>query len=174
LAIHDLSILDYIIPHRAQAVSATGAAHVQGQIENVAYLTVYLEGGALAHVNVNWLSPVKIRRTLIGGSKKMVVYDDLEPSEKIRIYDKGVTLTKDPTQIYEMLVGYRSGDMWAPQIDTHEALHAEARHFVDCIANGKRPASDGEAGLRVVEIAEAATRSMRQRGQPVPVGEARG
>lgn len=170
LAIHDLSILNFLLKQRPLAVSATGAAHISGQVENVAYLTIYLEGGAIAHVNVNWMSPIKIRQTLIGGSKRMVVYDDLEPSEKIRVYDKGVTLTEDPESVHQMLVGYRTGDMWAPQISTREALQVEVEHFIECINTSGQPISDGRSGLEVVKIAEAATQSMRRRGEPVEIG----
>ena len=169
LAVHDLSILDYVVGTGATAVSATGMAHVPGHVENVAYLTVFMGSGMLAHVNVNWLSPVKIRRTLIGGSRRMVVYDDLEPSEKLKIYDKGITLTDDPERISQMLVGYRTGDMLAPQVSTREALRVAAEHFVECITTGATPISDGAAGLRVVQLCEAATRSMKMRGTPVEI-----
>lgn len=169
LAVHDLAILDYVADARATAVSASGIAHVPGHVENLAYLTVFLGEGRLAHINVNWLSPVKIRRTLLGGSRKMVVYDDLEPSEKIKIYDKGITLTDNPEDISQMLVGYRTGDMLAPQLPGKEALRLEAEHFVECIASGTAPVTDGLAGLRVVEICEAATQSMKAQGRPVEI-----
>jgi len=121
----------------------------------------------IAHVHVNWLSPVKVRRTLVGGSLKMIVYDDLEPSERIKVYDKGVTFNQSSESVYQMLVGYRTGDMWAPQLDITEALRVEALHFIRCIERGERPLTDGEAGLRVVKVLEAATQSMLERGQPV-------
>src|SRR6185369_10069770 len=126
LAVHDLSVLDFILPERATAVSATGMAHVPGKPENMAYMTLYFATNVLAHIHVNWLSPVKVRQTLIGGSKKMIVYDDLMPSEKIKIYDRGVTLTPSakPEDVYKLLVSYRSGDMWAPKLDETEALKA--------------------------------------------------
>ena len=167
LAVHDLAILDYLLSDRPEAVSATGVSHVAGQPENVAYLTLFFPESRVAHVHVNWLAPVKIRRTLIGGSQKMVVYDDLEPSEKVKVYDKGVTVSPQHEGIYQMLIGYRTGDMWAPQLPTTEALKVEAAEFVRAIETGATPVTDGAAGLRVVEVLEAATRSMAERGRPV-------
>lgn len=165
LAIHDLSIMDYVLPTKATAVSATGISHIPGQPENVAYITLFFDNPQIAHVHVNWLTPVKVRHTLIGGSEKMILYDDLEPSEKVKVYDKGITVSPNQEAVYEMLVSYRSGDMWAPRLDTTEALQTEARHFIDCINNNKRPETDGEAGLRLVRIAETAEKSLRARGQ---------
>ena len=133
----------------------------------LAYITLFYESGLIAHANVSWLAPVKVRQILIGGSNKMITYDDLEPSEKIKIYDKGVSFTDDPEKIQEMRVGYRTGDMWAPKIDGAEALSVEGKHFVDCIINGTKPITDGRLGLRVVEVIEAATSSMRGRGETV-------
>jgi len=170
LAVHDLSIMDYVIPHRAVAVSATGFSHVTGGRENIAFLTLFFDDPLIAHIHVNWLAPVKIRRTLIGASKQMVVYDDLEQSEKIKIYDKGINIDRrrDPAEkIYEVLVGYRTGDMLSPRLDMKEALSVEAAHFVGCVKEHKQPISDGGAGLRVVQILEAASKSMRQRGIPI-------
>jgi predicted dehydrogenase len=165
LAVHDLAIMDYIIPSVPCAVAATGINHVIGGTENLAYLTLFFEENLIAHVSVNWLSPVKIRRTLIGGSKQMVVYDDMEPSEKIKIYDKGITITNGPDSLYKAMVNYRSGDMFAPQLDVSEALKVELQHFVDCVENGTTPITGGLAGLRVVSILESASQSMRQRGK---------
>jgi predicted dehydrogenase len=170
LAIHDLSIMDYVLPSKATAVSATGISHIPGQPENVAYITLFFDNPQIAHVHVNWLTPVKVRHTLIGGSEKMILYDDLEPSEKVKIYDKGVTVSQSPEAVYEMLVSYRSGDMWAPRLDATEALMTEALHFIDCIENNKKPETDGEAGLRLVKIVEAAEASLRARGQLVEIG----
>lgn len=169
LAIHDLSIMEYVLPAKATAVSATGISHVPGQPENVAYITLFFEKSQIAHVHVNWLTPVKVRHTLIGGSEKMILYDDLEPSEKVKIYDKGITISQSPEAVYEMLVSYRSGDMWAPRLDATEALQTEALHFIDCIENNKKPETDGEAGLRLVRIVEAAEKSLRSRGQLVEI-----
>jgi predicted dehydrogenase len=171
LAVHDLAIMDYILPSRPIAVSAMGVSHVVGEPENIAYLNLFFENNLIAHINVNWLAPVKIRRTLVGGSRKMIVYDDLEPSEKIKVYDKGITLNGNPQKngekVHQMLVGYRTGDMWAPQLDMTEALGAELRQLVSCIEQNKAPLTDGHAGLRVVSILEAATQSLAERGRPV-------
>ena len=169
LAIHDLSIMDYVLPSRAVAVSATGISNIPGQPENVAYITLFFGNPQIAHVHVNWLTPVKVRHTLIGGSDKMILYDDLEPSEKVKVYDKGVRVSQSPEDVYEMLVSYRSGDMWAPRLDATEALHTEALHFIDCIKNNKQPETDGQAGLRLVRIVEAAERSLRARGELVEI-----
>ncbi len=169
LAIHDLSIMDYVLPSRPVAVSATGISHVPGQPENVAYITLFFPDTQIAHVHVNWLTPVKVRHTLIGGSEKMILYDDLEPSEKVKVYDKGITVTPGPEAVYQMLVNYRSGDMWAPRLDNTEALHAEALHFIDCVENSRQPETDGQAGLRMVSIMEAAERSLRGRGELVEI-----
>ncbi len=167
LAVHDLAVMDYLFPSAPCALSATGISHIPGQPENVAYITLFFEEQQIAHVHVNWLAPVKVRRTLIGGSEKMVVYDDLEPSEKVKVYDKGVTLSERPEAVYQLLVSYRSGDMWAPRLDSREALQVEVEHFNDCVKNGKRPETDGHAGLRMARMLEAADRSLRARGEPV-------
>jgi predicted dehydrogenase len=169
LAVHDLSILNYVLPSTPLAVSATGISHVKGQPENVAYITLFFADNQIAHLHVNWLAPVKIRRTLIGGSDKMIVYDDLEPSEKIKIYDKGITVSHSAETVYEMLVSYRSGDMWAPKLDTTEALRAEAIHFIQCIEKNAQPETNGEAGLRIVRMLEAAEESLHGRGQLVEI-----
>ena len=169
LAVHDLSILSYILGEEPHQISATGASHIPKGMKNSAYMTLFFESGTIAHINVNWLSPVKIRRTLIGGSKKMIVYDDLEATEKIKVYDKGITLSDDPEQVYQMQVGYRIGDMWAPQIDGAEALSVLARHFIDCVETGKPPITDGAMGLSIVRAAEAASVSMERQGEPVKI-----
>jgi predicted dehydrogenase len=167
LAVHDLSIMDYVLPSAPIAVSATGVSHVPGEPANIAYLTLFFDNNAIAHLHVNWLAPVKVRRTLIGGDRKMILYDDLEPSEKVKVYDKGITVNGTKESMYDVMIGYRTGDMWAPQIEVTEALLAEARHFVRCITHGERSITDGRAGLRVVRILEAATQSMNSRGRPV-------
>jgi predicted dehydrogenase len=169
LAVHDFSILEFLLGEHPSAVSAGGINHFPGTPENLAYITMFYDSGTIAHANVSWLAPVKLRQILVGGSKKMIVYDDLESSEKLKVYDKGVNFTDDPKQIQEMRVGYRTGDMWAPKLDTTEALRIESEHFVDCIVNGKVPETDGALGLRVVELIEAATSSMRGRGETVYV-----
>ena len=173
LAVHDLSILDFVVGEAPTSVSAVGASHVPGMPQDMAYLTVFYESSALAHVSVNWLSPVKVRRTIIGGSEKMIVWDDLEPSEKIKVYDTGITVSDHPEEFHHLKVGYRVGDMWAPKVPMVEALAVEARHFVDCINNNQTPITSGEIGLRVVRILEAASLSMKNRGAPVDVGGAR-
>jgi len=167
LAVHDLSIMDYLLPGRATAVSATAMSHIAGQPENIAYLTVYFDGPQIAHVHANWLAPVKVRRTLIGGSRKMIVYDDLEPSEKVKVYDTGITVADSDESRRQMLIGYRTGDMLAPQLERTEALQGVAREFVASITEKRRPLTDGALGLRVVQILEAATKSLAEQGQPV-------
>jgi predicted dehydrogenase len=169
LAVHDLAIMDYVLGRRPEAVSATGMSHVVGSPEDVAYLTLFFDDSLIAHIHANWLAPVKLRRTLIGGRRKMIVYDDIEPSEKLKVYDKGITVQEDAENIYKLLISYRTGEMYAPQFDTTEALTIEARHFVECIREGKRPITDGEAGLRVLRVLEAATESLNGRGELVRV-----
>ena len=167
LAPHDLSIIDHLISQTPEAISATGQTHLNGH-EDVAFITLYFPDKVIAHINVNWLSPVKVRTTLIGGEKKMLVWNDLEADEKIKIYDKGVNI-KTKEGLYNLLVHYRSGDMWAPQIEQVEALTRELAYFVECIAKDKKPMNDGEAGLRVVRMLEAANASIRKRGALVPL-----
>ena len=169
LAVHDLSIMDYVLHRPVVAVSATGLAHVPGSPENIAYMTMFFDGPLIAHVHVNWLAPVKIRRTLLGASRRMIVFDDLETSEKVKVYDRGISVDPSPENVYQMLVGYRAGDMWAPKIAQLEALSVEATHFVDCVANRKAPLTDGPAGLRIVKLLEAASASMAAQGQLVKV-----
>jgi len=173
LAVHDLSIMDYVLGMEPVAVSATGISHVTGKPEDIAYLTLFFDSRVIAHIHVNWLAPVKVRSTLIGGDKKMIVYDDLEPSEKIKIYDKGITLGNNGEGIYKEMIGYRTGDMWAPKLDTAEALKLEAVHFLQCIEEKKKPVTDGAAGLRIVKILEAATESMKEHGRPLELYKGR-
>jgi predicted dehydrogenase len=162
LAPHDLSIMDYLIKGNPEAVVATGQGHLNGH-EDVAYMTVYFPEKVIAHINVNWLSPVKVRTTLIGGEKRMLVWNDLEADEKVKIYDKGVDITSREG-VYQMLVSYRSGDMWAPQLEQVEALRQEMAYFIDCVATGQEPFNNGAAGLRVVRMLEAASESLKERG----------
>jgi predicted dehydrogenase len=166
LAPHDLSIMDYVIKDKPEAVVATGEKHLNG-VEDVAFITVYFPKRIIAHVNVNWLSPVKVRTTLIGGEKKMLVWNDLEADEKIKIYDRGVSMSANPANLHQLLVSYRSGDMWAPQVEQIEALQAETNYFLSCIEKDQEPFNDGVAGLRVVRILEAAEKSVRSRGAVV-------
>jgi predicted dehydrogenase len=165
LAPHDLAIMDHLIQDRPTGIVATGASHLNGH-EDVAYITVYFETSVVAHFNVNWLSPVKVRTTLIGGEKKMVVWDDVEPDEKVKVYDKGVAITAREG-VYNLLVSYRSGDMWAPKVEQTEALKAECHYFIDCVRDGKDPFNDGVAGLKVVKMLEAADKSIKAKGKLV-------
>lgn len=165
LAPHDLSIMDHLVEDKPEAVIATGQVHLNG-FEDLAFITIYFAGRMIAHINVNWLSPVKVRTTLIGGDKKMLVWNDLEADEKIRVYDRGVAVTNGQG-IHELLVSYRSGDMWAPKVEDAEALNREAKYFIDCISSNERPINDGLAGLRVVRLLEAADKSLKDRGRPV-------
>jgi predicted dehydrogenase len=162
LAPHDLSIMDYLIKESPEAIVATGQTHLNG-VEDVAFITVYFPNKIIAHINVNWLSPVKVRTTLIGGEKKMLVWNDLEADEKIKVYDKGVHITSQQG-VYDLLVSYRSGDMWAPQIERIEALRAELAYFMECIANDRTPFNDGVAGLKIVKMLQAANESLSKRG----------
>ena len=173
LAVHDLSIFNYLLADRPVAISATGCGHIPGRRENTAYITLFFESSLIGHIHVNWLSPVKVRQTLIGGSRKMIVYDDMQLSEKVRVYDRGVTVSDTPESVYKVLVGYRMGDIWIPQLDNTEALQIEVNHFAECIDTGTRPDSDGQAGLEVVQYLEAATQSMKERGKPVELRRAR-
>lgn len=165
LAPHDLAIMDFLIKEKPTAVVATGESHFNG-MEDISYITIYFPNKIIAHINVNWLSPVKIRTTLIGGLKKMLVWNDLNPDEKIKVYDKGVDI-KTKNGVYNLLVSYRSGDMWAPQIEQGEALRLLAETFIGCISNGKTPINDGLAGLRVVRMLEAANKSLKKKGEIV-------
>ena len=165
LAPHDLSIMDYLIKEQPQALVATGETHLNGT-EDVAFVTIYFPKNIIAHVNVNWLSPVKVRTTLIGGEKKMLVWNDLEADEKIKVYDKGVHINSQEN-VYDLLVSYRSGDMWAPQVEQVEALKLELGHFIDCISHNKAPLNDGTSGLRVVKMLEAADKSVGKKGELV-------
>jgi predicted dehydrogenase len=167
LAPHDLSIMDYLIDSKPDCLVATGQTHLNGH-QDVAYITVYFNDNMIAHFNVNWLSPVKVRTTLLGGEKRMVVWNDLEADEKIKIYDKGVEI-KNGQGVYDLLVSYRSGDMWAPRVEQTEALAAESRYFIECINKGETPFNDGIAGLRVVKLLEAADRSLAEKGAAVRI-----
>lgn len=167
LAPHDLSIMSYLIPEEPEAVVATGQSHLNGLVD-VAFLTVYFPGNTIAHINVNWLSPVKVRTTLLGGEKKMLVWNDLEADEKLKIYDKGAQISNGQG-LYDLMVSYRSGDMWAPKVEQTEALKVELGHFVDCVLKDRTPLNDGIAGLRVVKLLEAADRSLKERGRAVQI-----
>src|SRR6202140_2916367 len=165
LAPHDLSIMNHLLHKDAEAISATGEAHLNGH-EDIAFITAYYPDKMIAHVNVNWISPVKVRTTLIGGEKKMLVWNDLEADEKLKIYDKGVDV-KSQEGVYNLLVSYRSGDMWAPQVEQVEALRLELGYFVECIKKNESPFNNGCAGLKVVRMLEAASESLAKRGELV-------
>ena len=165
LAPHDLSIMDYLLGVNPEAVVATGANHLNG-FADMAFITVYFPGNVVAHVNVNWLSPVKVRTTLIGGRDKMLVWNDLEPDEKIKVYDKGVEITS-AQGVHDLLVSYRSGDVWAPKVDGTEALRSELSYFIECVCHNQAPSNDGVAGLRVVRLLESAEHSLKHRGRAV-------
>src|SRR5690348_4301694 len=165
LAPHDLSIMDYLVRARPEAVSATGQRHI-GELEDIAFITVYFPEKMIAHINVNWLSPVKVRSTLIGGERRMLVWNDLEADEKIKVYDKGVEMSNHEG-VYNLLVSYRSGDMWAPKLERCEALRSELSYFINSIETGETPFNDGESGLRVVRMLEAAETSLKSKGKAV-------
>jgi predicted dehydrogenase len=167
LAPHDLSIMDYLLRSNPIAITAVGASHAGNNLANIAYLTLTFPNNLLAHFHVNWLAPVKLRTTLIGGSKKMVVYDDVEVTEKVRLYDKGLIINGNPEKQYQALINYRIGDVLIPKLEATEALSHAAREFVSSIIEGRKPLTDGVAGYRVVRLLEAAQASLEKGGQPV-------
>jgi len=166
LAPHDFSIMDYCLNRKPVAITANGADHFGKKTEDIAYITVYYENNLIAHLNVNWLSPVKVRTTFLAGQKKMLVWDDLQADEKIKIYDKGVNVeTKEG--MYKLWVDYRAGDMWSPRVEHTEALKMELEYFIDCILNDKKPINDGEAGLRITKMLLATDESLKNEGKKV-------
>lgn len=170
LAPHDLSIMAHVIDRKPVALSAHGSVHYQGGLEDIAYVAVEFEGGDfIAHFHVNWLSPVKVRKTLISGDKKMLVWDDLDADEKIKIYDRGVDVKSSNGKdgIHELLVSYRSGDVYIPKLEATEALKAEAQYFVDCVTRDCDPFNNGESGFQVVRLLEAADESLKNGGRRV-------
>lgn len=167
LAPHDFAVMDYLIEERPAAVSACGKAHVNG-FEDTAYITVHFDNNMIAHFNVNWLSPVKVRTTLIGGEKKMLVWNDLEADEKLKIYDKGVEV-RSRESTYKLMVSYRSGDMHSPRVEQVEALKMETNYFVSCIKKGEKPVNDGASGLRVVKLLEGCNESLKKNGREITV-----
>lgn len=176
LAPHDLSIMDFLIDRRPETVTAIGSCHIKEGIENIAYVMLRFPDEFIAHFHFNWLAPVKIRNTFIAGDRKMIVYDDIEATEKIRVYDKGVATNRSGNQLdkeaaYQTLVSYRTGDVWVPKLDSTEALHHVCKEFLDSIKESRRPLTDGEAGLRVVRLLEAAQQSIDQGGRPIRVEE---
>lgn len=169
LATHDISIMDYIIGKKPLAVSAVGSSHIKKGLENIVYVTVKFEDNLISHIHVNWLAPVKLRMTLISGLKKMIVYNDMEPIEKIKVYDRAITLEQNTHDINISRFQYRVGDMYSPRLDDIEALHFMSKHFVECIKKKRTPRSDGYAGLRVIEILDAAEKSLKRNGKFIPI-----
>lgn len=167
LAAHDLSIATFLFQDDPLRVHAVGASHSPSGHEDVAYVTLTYPGDLIAHCHVNWLSPVKIRQTLVAGSEKMLVWNDLAADELIKVYDHGVTMTANAEGIYKLLVGYRMGDVWIPQLERYEALAAMVGHFVDCVRTGIAPLTGSDFGVRVMGLLEAAAMSLRENGQPV-------
>jgi predicted dehydrogenase len=166
LAPHDIAILDFLVQERPISVCANGACHLGNGIENVGYLSVYFNSGFIAHFHNNWLAPVKIRTVLLGGSKKMILYDDMENSEKVKVYDRGIDMST-PEKVHDARIAYRLGDMWAPRLDTTEALRLMAQEFINSIESKRRPITDGESGLNVVRILESAEMSVKKHGKEV-------
>src|SRR3954447_24608509 len=171
LAVHDISIIQYIFSELPVAVSATAASHVPGSPENMAHITLFFRSSCIAQISVSWLSPVKLRQTLIGGSRRMILYDDVEPTEKVKLYDKGITVDGSAETAQQLRIGYRAGDMWVPHLSTKEALRTETEHFIECLRHGTTPISSGLSGLRVVEILEATSQSIAARGSPIRLDE---
>lgn len=169
LAPHDISIMDFLLDRRPEAVVATGSDHVGKGLEDVAYLTVFFPNNLIAHIHVNWLSPVKIRQTIIAGTKKMIVWDDNLPQDKIKIYDAGITVNRTSDEIYDTLIQYRTGDMFAPKVPMTEALSAEVAHFSECINKGIAPITNGQAGVNMVRILEASEKSIKARGKEIRI-----
>lgn len=162
LAVHDLSIIDFLFDGiKVEKIIAAGRKYSNHKKEAMAFISLYFKGGLVAHIDVSWISPVKVRLILIGGTEKMIIYDDTEPSEKIKVYDKAVKISQSSEDLYKILVQYRTGDMWAPKLDIGEALAVEIEHFIDCIKNNKKPVTDGEAGLRVVKTLEDIERNLK-------------
>lgn len=167
---HDVSIIDYVLGGELPTeVSAIGAAHAGSRRENIAYLTMQYPPNVIGHVHVNWLAPAKIRRTIVGGSRQMLVYDDMQPSEKLLVYDRGVNISSwdDAEQVYSQLVSYRAGDVRAPRLDDREALAVEVDELLRCLVHGGQPAADAASGLRTVRILDAAARSAHDSSHPI-------
>jgi predicted dehydrogenase len=171
LAPHDFAILNYLVDSDPVAISAVGARHLGCPYENIAYITARYESSLIAHFHVNWLSPVKVRTTLVGGSSKMIVYDDMESTEKIKVYDRGFTVNHDPERREKLLTGYRNGDMLAPNLETTEALRLMARDFTCAILENRQPLSDAISGYRVVRLLEAAQQSIEKNGKEIVLPE---
>lgn len=169
LAVHDLAVLDRLVDQTPLAISAHGVAHLPGEPEDIAYVTVRFRGGLIANLHVNWLAPVKLRRTLVGGSRRTALWDDLEPADKLRVYDAGVTHEADTADEEQRHIGYRAGDVWLPRLDVREPLAAATAAFARAVETGRRPLADGESGLRVVRLLAAAQASLAREGAPTPL-----
>lgn len=168
LAPHDISILTFLINELPVSINATGISHTRNHIENIAYMTVNYDWDFIAHFNVSWLSPVKVRQTLIGGDKKMIVYNDLEPSEKVRVYDTGYTHKTDEDKKM-IMVDYRTGDVYIPKLSSKEALSGMAADFIQSIIQQKEPVANARLGKQVVSILEASQESIKHNGKEVKI-----
>ena len=165
LAIHDIAIPDYLLGKMPKTVSVLGASYLKRKSEDIAYVSLGYDDGVMAHLHVNWLAPVKVRTMILGGSQRMIIYDDVEVSEKVKVYDKGIDVSQHPEQLHRSLISYRVGDMYAPKLESVEALQVAVRHFLDCVRTGRAPLTGGEAALRVLRVLEAAQRSLRRGGR---------
>lgn len=168
LAPHDISILSFLIKDTPVSVNATGISHTHNHIENIAYMTVNYDCDFIAHFNCSWTSPVKVRQTLIGGDRKMVVYNDLEPSEKVRVYDTGFNHKTDEDRT-TIMVDYRTGDVFIPKISAREALSGVAEDFIQSILQKREPLANAILGMRVVQILEASQASIKNNGKEIKV-----
>ncbi|HRO70387.1 MAG TPA: Gfo/Idh/MocA family oxidoreductase [Chitinophagaceae bacterium] len=168
LAPHDISILTYLITEAPVSINATGISHTRNNIENIAYMTVNYNSDFIAHFNCSWTSPVKVRQTLIGGDKKMIVYNDLDPSEKVRVYDTSYNHTTDEEKT-KIMVDYRTGDVYIPKISLSEALSGVANDFIQSINQKKKPLACAELGMQVVKILEASQESIKNKGREVKI-----
>jgi predicted dehydrogenase len=164
LAPHDLSIVDYVLGREARSISAWGCGHADPDLEDVAYVNVDYDDRMFASFHVNWLSPVKVRQMIFAGSRKSLIFNELNSAEPIKVYDGGIDLNEGPEGRSKLLINYRSGDVWSPHVEPGEALRGVVTHFAECIREGKTPVSDGRLGLRVVRLLESATRSIRAQG----------
>ncbi|HEY6402985.1 MAG TPA: Gfo/Idh/MocA family oxidoreductase [Blastocatellia bacterium] len=169
LAPHDLSIVDFLVDRLPVSLSAYGTTHANHDIEDVAYLNLDYGAGLIANFHVNWLSPVKVRQMIIGGSERSLIYNDLHVDEKIKVYDRGIDVGEDPEQRHKAMISYRSGDVWSPNLATREPLSRMAEHFVSCIKSGQQPVSNGKTGVRIVKILDAAQRSIKSQNGRVNI-----
>ncbi len=169
LAPHDISIINLLLSSSPVSVHAHGGSFVKKGVHDVANMTIHFENGVMAHVVVSWLAPCKLRRATIIGTKKMIIYDDIEAEEKIKIYDKGVSFSNEDVALSKFI--YRTGGVYSPKVMNHEPLYLELSHFVDCVLNNKTPRSDGNNALQVVRVLEAAALSLKEEGRKVKLTE---